>query len=130
MVKKPKGVSSDLSVTGQWEVVVRRIMNGTGVLKVYLIQSKKYAYCLKFVRAIAPEWVLAALKNIGADANIGFEDRDVTEENKVQEMIADANQSKMHGMKAMLNWNQAKERSSPKLQESNQKCSCQDQQHT
>lgn len=34
VVKKPKGIASDLTVTGQWAVVVRRIMNGTGVLKV------------------------------------------------------------------------------------------------
>jgi hypothetical protein len=44
VVKKPKGISSDLSVTGQWAVVVRRVMDGTGVIKVYLVQSKKYAY--------------------------------------------------------------------------------------
>jgi hypothetical protein len=44
VVKKPKGISSDLQVTGQWGVVVQRIMNGTGVLKVYLVQSKRYAY--------------------------------------------------------------------------------------
>jgi hypothetical protein len=37
--KKPKGISSELKVTGQWAIVVRRIMNGSGVLKVYLIQK-------------------------------------------------------------------------------------------
>jgi hypothetical protein len=89
VVKKPKGLSSDLSMTGQWAVVVRRIINGTGVLKVYLIQTKKYAYHLKFVRAITAEWVLEALKNISADVNIRYEDENVTEENKVQEKIAD-----------------------------------------
>jgi hypothetical protein len=55
-------------------VVVRRNMNGTGVLKVYLIQSKKYAYRLKFQRARAPQWVLDALNMITKDATIGFED--------------------------------------------------------
>jgi hypothetical protein len=74
IVKKPKGISSDLAVTGQWAVVVRRIMNGTGVLKVYLIQSKKYAYRLRFVRAVAPEWVLEALNNVDLNASIGFEE--------------------------------------------------------
>jgi hypothetical protein len=36
VIKKPKGIASDLNVTGQWGVVVRRVMNGTGVLRVYL----------------------------------------------------------------------------------------------
>jgi hypothetical protein len=49
-------------------------MNGTGVLKVYLIQQKKYAYRLKFQRARAPQWVMEALNNISKDTNIGFED--------------------------------------------------------
>jgi hypothetical protein len=40
VVKKPKGISSDVTVTGQWGVVVQRIMNGTGALKVYLVQSR------------------------------------------------------------------------------------------
>ncbi len=85
VVKKPKVLSSDLRVTGQWAVVVRRVMNVTGVLKVYLIQTKKYAYRLKFVRATAPEWVLEALKNIGADANIGFEAENIPEEEEILE---------------------------------------------
>jgi hypothetical protein len=50
------------------------MMNGTGVLKVYLIQSKKYAYRLHFVRAVAPNWVLEALNGIDPNASIGFED--------------------------------------------------------
>jgi hypothetical protein len=74
VVKKPKGISSDLGVTGQWAVVIRHIMNHTGVLKVYLIQSKKYAYHLHFARALAPEWVLEALNLITVDMSIGFGD--------------------------------------------------------
>jgi len=74
VVKKPKGISSDLKVTGQWAVVVRRIMNGTGVLKVYLVQSKRYAYRLHFARAIAPEWVLENLKDLSDNIQIGFEE--------------------------------------------------------
>jgi hypothetical protein len=35
VVKKPKGISSDLGVTGQWAVVVRCIMNHTGVLIIW-----------------------------------------------------------------------------------------------
>ena len=62
VVKKPKCIASNLKVTGQWGVVVRQIMNGTGVLKVYLVQSKKYAYRLHFMHAVAPEWVLESLK--------------------------------------------------------------------
>lgn len=40
----------------------------------YLVQSKKYAYRLHFVRALAPEWVLEALNLITSEATIGFED--------------------------------------------------------
>ena len=48
IVKKPKDISSDLRVTGEWAMVVRRLMNHTKVIKVYLIGSRKYAYRLKF----------------------------------------------------------------------------------
>ena len=75
IAKKPKGIASDLNVTGEWAVVVRRIMNGTGVLKVYLINSRKYAYRLQFQRAIAPKWVLDALEQVSnRNTSIGFED--------------------------------------------------------
>jgi hypothetical protein len=76
IVKKPKGIAADLKVVGEWAIIVRRIMNGTGVLKVYLIQSKKYAYRLKFKRAKAPEWVINALNSISRDQKIGFEEPD------------------------------------------------------
>jgi hypothetical protein len=49
-------------------------MNHTGVIKMYLIQSKKYAYRSHFARALAPEWVLEALNMIMAEVSIGFED--------------------------------------------------------
>ena len=39
-------------------MVVRRSMNKTGVIKVYLIGTRKYAYRLKFKRAKVPEWVI------------------------------------------------------------------------
>jgi hypothetical protein len=74
IVKKPKGIASDLAVAGQWGIVVQHIMNGTGVLKVYLVQSKKYAYRLQFRRAITPEWVIEALDNIDSQTTIGFEE--------------------------------------------------------
>ena len=48
-------------------------MNHTGVIKVYLIGTRKYAYRLKFKRATVPEWVVIAMNSIG-DKNIGFED--------------------------------------------------------
>jgi hypothetical protein len=72
VMKKPKRISLDLGVTGHWSVVVRWIMNGTGVLKVYLVQTKRYAYRLHFTCAAAPEWVLETLKDLRADLNIGF----------------------------------------------------------
>jgi hypothetical protein len=73
VVKKPRGISSDLTVTGEMAVVVRRGMSaGSGVLKVYLVTSKRFAYRIKFKRVIAPEWVITALQSIG-DGEIGFE---------------------------------------------------------
>ena len=54
-------------------MVVRRSMNHTVVLKVYLIGTRCYAYRLKFVRAMVPEWVITAMNSIG-DRTIGFED--------------------------------------------------------
>ena len=54
-------------------VVKSLIMNHTGVIKVYLIGTRKYAYRLKFKRATVPEWVITAINSIG-DKSIGFED--------------------------------------------------------
>ena len=76
IVKKPKGISSDLKVTGQWAVVVRRVMDNSGILKVYIVQTKKYAYRLQFRRAVAPDWVIESLNGIDANATIGFEDEE------------------------------------------------------
>ena len=47
IVKKPKGIALDLTVTGQWALVVRHIMNVSGVLKVYLIQLCKNVHRLQ-----------------------------------------------------------------------------------
>ena len=73
IVKKPKGIASDLKTTGEWAMVVRRSMNHTGVLKIYLIGTRSYAYRLKFVRATVPEWNITAIKSTGG-RTIGFED--------------------------------------------------------
>ena len=54
-------------------MIVRRLMNQTGVIKVYLIGIRKYAYRLKFKRATVPEWVIIAMNSIG-DKCIGFEE--------------------------------------------------------
>ena len=54
-------------------MVVRRLMNHTGVIKVYLIGTRKYAYRLKFKRTTVPEWVIIVMNSIG-DKSIGFED--------------------------------------------------------
>jgi hypothetical protein len=98
IVKKPKGVTSDLKVTGEWGVVVRRIMNGTGVLKVYLIQSRKYAYRLQFRRAKAPSWVLESLEDVSKNTmTIGFEENPdmpmPLESNETENIAQDVNQS-------------------------------------
>jgi hypothetical protein len=77
IAKKPKGIASDLTVTGEWAVVVHRIMNESGILKVYLINSRKYAYRLQFQRAVAQTWVLDALEQVSSrSTGIGFEDNE------------------------------------------------------
>ena len=45
-------------------MVVRRFMNKTGVLKVFLIGSRKYAYRLNFRRAKVPDWAITEMSNI------------------------------------------------------------------
>ena len=55
-------------------MVVRRFMNKPGVLKVFLIGSRKYAYRLNFQRAKVPEWVITAMSSMGEKV-IGFEDQ-------------------------------------------------------
>jgi hypothetical protein len=89
VVKKPKEIVSDLKVTGQWGVVVRRMMNGTGVLKVYLVQSKRYAYRLHFMHAVAPEWVLESLKELNPDMSIGFKADSENYEVEISEVITE-----------------------------------------
>jgi len=67
-----------LTVNSEWGVVVHHIMNGSGVLKVYLINSRKYAYHLQFQRAVAPTWVLDALEQVSnRNTNIGFEENEI-----------------------------------------------------
>jgi hypothetical protein len=70
-------------------VVVRRIMNGTGVLKVCLVQSKHYAYRLHFARAIAPEWVLESLKDLRDNIQIGFKEELQSSEDVGPESVAE-----------------------------------------
>ena len=48
-------------------------MNHTGVIKVYLIGTREYAYRIKFKRATVPEWLIIAMNSIG-DKIIGFGD--------------------------------------------------------
>ena len=71
IVKKPKGISSNLNVTGEWAMVVRRFMSKTGVLKAFLVGTKKYAYRLSFRSAKLPDWVITAI----GEKSIGFEDQ-------------------------------------------------------
>jgi hypothetical protein len=67
--------------------VVQQIMNGTGILKVYLVQTRKFAYRLNFTRALAPEWVLEALRDLNPDVNVGFEARSQEYEDNWNDMI-------------------------------------------
>ena len=72
-------------MTGEWAMVVRRVMNHTGVIKVYLIGSKKYAYRLKFKRAVVPGMVVTAMNSNSDSMVIGFEE-ETEEEPELQEV--------------------------------------------
>ena len=48
-------------------------MNKTGVLMVFLIGTRRYAYSRSFRRAKVLEWVITAMNAIG-EASISFED--------------------------------------------------------
>ena len=97
IAKKPKGVSSDLLVTGQWVIPVRRSFNGSGVLKVYVPESGKYAYRLKLQHAKSvPNWVIEKLNVLQPNAIIGFEDEpeppiSLTEDSDVPEHADESN---------------------------------------
>jgi hypothetical protein len=77
LTKKRRGISSGLEPSARWSSVVGREMNGTGVLKVYNIESKRYAHILNFRRARVPEWVIIELSKINPANEIRFEDDDV-----------------------------------------------------
>lgn len=58
-----------------YSVVVRRMWDRSGVLKVYQIVSGKYAYRLQAKKvAMVPEWVLNKLQNLNPSAVLGYED--------------------------------------------------------
>jgi len=57
VVEKAKGISSDLSVTGQWSVVVSSIINGGLEGVFYLKQENMH------IISIARQWVLESLKD-------------------------------------------------------------------
>ena len=63
-------------------MVVRRTMDKTGVLKVFLIGTRRYAYCLSFRRAKVSEWVITAMNTTtdpGAELRGGSDPEDPRE---------------------------------------------------
>jgi hypothetical protein len=79
LTKRRRGISSGLEPNARWSIVVGREMDGTGVLKVYNIESKRYAHILNFRRARVPEWVITELSKINPASEISFEDEDITD---------------------------------------------------
>ena len=79
LAKRPAlSEASDLREKAEWAVPVRVYRDGSGVIKVYLVETKRFAHRLKIVHAKAPEAVLEALRSISPDAIIGFEDESDT----------------------------------------------------
>lgn len=72
--KKNKAASINVPKV-DYSVVVRRMWDRSGVLKVYQIVSGKYAYRLQAKKvAMVPEWVLNKLQNLNPSAVLGYED--------------------------------------------------------
>ena len=100
VVKRPNQLTTGLLSKGQWAIVVRRQLDGTGLLKVYLIDSKHYAHRLKFQRAIPPDWVVTTINNLNTKAST-LDDAYAIEEEIVDQQepatqvtILETNQSK------------------------------------
>ena len=88
IVKRPKKASADLCYAGEWALVVRPIMNGTGVVKVFLLSSKRYAYRLDLRRVEGlPDWAVDKLNSMSNNSAIGFEDEEDNPEGIVYEEI-------------------------------------------
>lgn len=78
MLTKPpkKNKAASINVPkADYSVVVRRMWDRSGVLKVYQIVSGKYAYRLQAKKvAMVPEWMLNKLQNLNPSAVLGYED--------------------------------------------------------
>lgn len=81
IAKKPRGIASDLRESGSWGVIVRRTFDGSGIVKLYMVESKRYAWRLNFRRGMkTPNWVTVAIGNVAPESIIGFEDGESTPE--------------------------------------------------
>ena len=80
IVKRPKGIASDLHESGSWAIIVRRTFDGSGIVKVYLVETRKYAWRLNFKLARIPSWISVAINSIAANSSIGFENGESTPE--------------------------------------------------
>ena len=77
IVKSPKGMASDLKTRGDWAVVVARVMNGTGVVLVYILRTGKVAARLNLKRARCPRWFIDHMNSISDVKHSGLEGDDV-----------------------------------------------------
>ncbi len=99
----------------EYSVVVRRAWDRSGVLKVYQIQSGKYAYRLQAKKvATVPEWVLTKLQGINQNAVIGYEDDDGSElakglspnsNEEIDELLADLESPALDRLSELLDSN-------------------------
>ena len=69
LAKKPRGISADLEDVSRWAIVVRRYMNRTGVLKVFILDTKRYAYVLKIARPKVPQRILDQINDMSVESN-------------------------------------------------------------
>jgi hypothetical protein len=92
LVKRRKGLASGLGPNARWAVIVGREMNGTGILKVYVVETKRYAHILNFRRARVPEWVIVELNDINPDSIVRYEEDDMTSIERLNDETFDDNE--------------------------------------
>ena len=65
LVHRPKrGISRGMEPKAEWAFVIDRLMDGSGVIQVVIVVTKKTAFRIKFARAKVPDDVKAQVKSI------------------------------------------------------------------
>ena len=87
VLTKPPKLNNTANVTNpkaDYSVVVRRLRDRAGVIKVYQVETGKFAYRLQAKKvAEVPEWVLNKLRAVNPNTTIGYEDDSFSHEDLI-----------------------------------------------